>query len=158
MRDPLSAPVTEIMSTHVSTTTPDTPVRHAADLMLAVGISGLPVVDDSRRLLGVLSLADVTEALTAPVSKQAIDSSEPIDPADEALARTLQLLLPLEELGEGAVADFMTPHPVTLSLHATIRDAAECMVSHRVHRVCIIDSDRLVGLVSTMDVLAGIAG
>ena len=47
-----------IMTRKVTTVKADTPIRDAANLMLKQHISGLPVVDDAGRLIGMVSEGD----------------------------------------------------------------------------------------------------
>jgi acetoin utilization protein AcuB len=51
--------IKEIMTKEVITTTPDTPVEHAARLMATHKIGGLPVVDGRREVVGVITETDI---------------------------------------------------------------------------------------------------
>ncbi len=52
-------PVKEIMTRDVAAVPPTMPVRGVADLLSSKGISGVPVVDDDRHVLGVVSEHDI---------------------------------------------------------------------------------------------------
>lgn len=54
--------IKEIMSQNPLSVSPDDTVEHAAQLMLEKTISGLPVVDDSGKLLGIITQTDVFKA------------------------------------------------------------------------------------------------
>jgi CBS domain-containing protein len=56
---PTENTVGEYMTTDIVTTTPDTVVYEAADLMVDHGISHLPVVRDDDRLVGIVTTTDV---------------------------------------------------------------------------------------------------
>ncbi len=60
----LSAPVDEVMWTPVPVAQPDTPLREAAQLMLDLGLPGLPVGDDNGRPIGFLSRSDLLRGMT----------------------------------------------------------------------------------------------
>lgn len=60
----LDMPVSAAMWSPVPVARGDTPVRAAAQLMLELGLPGLPVADDDGRLLGFLSRTDLLKALT----------------------------------------------------------------------------------------------
>ena len=61
--------------------------------------------------------------------------------------------LPTEKVGQ-----FMTPDPVTVAVDMPLTELAQRMVDAHVHRVVVVDRlYRPVGLVSSTDVLAGIA-
>lgn len=51
--------VRELMTEDVTTTTPDTPIEDAARLMADNKIGGLPVVDESKRVVGVITETDI---------------------------------------------------------------------------------------------------
>lgn len=55
--------VREIMTKHVITTTPDTPIEDAAEVMATRKIGGLPVVDANNYVLGVITETDIFRAL-----------------------------------------------------------------------------------------------
>ncbi|MCW5880625.1 MAG: CBS domain-containing protein [Anaerolineae bacterium] len=51
--------VQRIMSRHVVTVTPDTPLADAAQLMIERKISGLPVMSDDGRIIGMITESDI---------------------------------------------------------------------------------------------------
>ena len=81
-----------------------------------------------------------------------IFSSHPHEvPADWQVVNVEQL--PTEKVGQ-----FMTPDPVTVAVDTPLAELAQRMVDAHVHRVVVVDRlYRPVGLVSSTDVLAGIA-
>jgi len=54
--------VESVMTRPVVTTTPDTLLRDAALLMVEHKIGGLPVVDDDRRIIGIITESDIFRA------------------------------------------------------------------------------------------------
>ena len=56
----------DLMSPHVIAVGPDDPVQKAISLMLRHRLGGLPVVDGSGRLLGMLSEFDLLDLVWAP--------------------------------------------------------------------------------------------
>lgn len=54
-------PVAEYMSTDVVTTTAQTPIEEAADVMLDAGVHHLPVVDETEGVIGIITTTDLTE-------------------------------------------------------------------------------------------------
>lgn len=60
----LDASVSVAMWSPVPVARQDTPVRAAAQLMLELGLPGLPVADDADQLVGFLSRTDLLKALT----------------------------------------------------------------------------------------------
>ena len=62
--------VKDLMSQHVLTVTPDTPLQNAATLMIEKRIGGMPVVDDARRVIGVITETDIFKALVEILVEQ----------------------------------------------------------------------------------------
>lgn len=59
----LAQPVAKVMWSPVPCATPDTDLRRVASLLLDTGLPGLPVADDSGRVLGFVSRSDLLRAL-----------------------------------------------------------------------------------------------
>jgi len=60
----LAAPVDDVMWTPVPVAQPDTPLREAAQLLLDLGLPGLPVGDDNGHPIGFLSRSDLLRGMT----------------------------------------------------------------------------------------------
>jgi CBS-domain-containing membrane protein len=64
----------------------------------------------------------------------------------------------VEKLPTDAVREFMTPDPVTARPATPIRLLARMMIDVHIHRVIVVDEEqRLIGIVSSTDVLAAVA-
>jgi CBS domain-containing protein len=64
----------------------------------------------------------------------------------------------VEQLPTEKVGQFMTPDPVLVAVDTPLAEMARRMVDAHVHRVIVVDRQRHpVGIVSSMDILAGIA-
>lgn len=128
--------VTDVMQTNLRTIRGTDTVGEAISLLAESHVSGVPVVDDHGRLVGVLSNSDILEALaehTDPESREAV------------FEQTL-------------VQEVMTPRPQTINPEATIRDAAQRMLYLEVHRLFVEQDGRLIGVVSTTDLVRALAG
>jgi len=127
--------VSELMQTTVVTALPDTAISDIIVSLADAHVSSVPVVDGHRRILGVLSASDVLAA-----------EAEATDPDARAV------------LTERSVAsDLMTPHAVTVAPDADVREAARLMLYADVHRLFVVEQDRLVGVISTTDVVRAVA-
>ena len=58
----------------------------------------------------------------------------------------------VRSLGESAEG-IMIPHPVTISPDANLHDAADMMLKHHINRVCVVDDNKLVGIISKKDII-----
>ena len=141
--------VADVMSPNVHTTTPEVPIRDLAGELGRRGVSGMPVVADSGRVIGVISEADViAKARRTP------------DGADHgALERLFHRGPSAEELKHGArlVGDAMTSPAVTIEAYCSVATAAGRMLEHGVNRLPVIQRGRLVGIVTRADLVRAFA-
>lgn len=127
--------VAELMQTDVQTVPPDAVVNDAVVTLADSRISALPVVDGTGRMVGVLSSTDIL-------------ASE--EEAEDQTAR--------ETLLEGTfVRDLMTPHRLTISPDAEVKEAAQRMLYADVHRLFVTEGERLIGVISTTDIMRAVA-
>ncbi|HET7787831.1 MAG TPA: CBS domain-containing protein [Myxococcales bacterium] len=140
-------PVSRIMSRDVITVHAGTSLESVIELMLARGLSRMPVVDERHRPVGIISKTDVVEE-----SHDRDDLEELPRRGEEGRGFHLHR--------EGATVDeVMTPTVLSVPDTATVEQVAELMVSRHVHGLPVVDSrGELAGFVSTMDVLAWLAG
>ncbi|MFT6790806.1 MAG: CBS domain-containing protein [Cellvibrionaceae bacterium] len=106
--------------------TEDTNVRKAVELLLKYGVIGMPVVDDQQKLVGYLSEQDCVEEIL----NDAFFCEEP-----------------------GKVKDVMQHHVISVTPGTTIVDLARTIIHSRPKNYPVIDSGKLVGLISRTDVL-----
>jgi len=139
--------VADVMSAEVVTVEPDLPLKTAATVMLRAGVSGLPVVDVSGKLIGIITEADFLD-----------------QEADHAWSRPHRLLDGVFGRGSEAVSqaetvgDVMTTKLTTISGSMPLGGAARLMLRNKVKRLPVLDDDgRLVGIVSRADVLKAFA-
>jgi acetoin utilization protein AcuB len=127
--------VSELMQRAVKTVKLDAAVNDAVMTLADSHISALPVVDHAGRMVGVISSTDI---LTS--------EAEAEDPAArEALFEDTQ------------VRDIMTLHPMTVSPSTELREAAQQMLYAEIHRLFVVDGDRVVGVISTTDIMRAVA-
>lgn len=116
----------DIMTDGVITVRPTCTIQEAIELLLSERISGLPVVDDRGRLVGI-----VTEFALLAVAY------------DERVLRD-------------AVSQHMTVDLLTVEASDPIRKVADLCVLHRVRRVPVMENGRLIGLIARCDVLRAV--
>ena len=106
-------------------------------LMLKHHIGCLPVVDERRWPIGMITKLDLIEQLDAAMRCPGGGAAMPTD----LVAQTAD--------------DVMMPIALTLSTNATITHAAAMMMSEDMHHVLVIEPSRaLVGVVSSKDIVA----
>jgi CBS domain-containing protein/RNA polymerase-binding transcription factor DksA len=113
----------------------------AHDLMIRQGVRHLPIVDEARRVVGVLSIDDLRAALP--------------------IGASLRIPVPQTarpDVREWSVGDLMTHSPETLGPYDTLETAAERMADRRIGCLPIVDGGgRLVGILSETDLLRALA-
>jgi CBS domain-containing protein len=119
------------MQSKVKTLPCETSIAEAVVSLADAHVSGMPVVDGSGRMVGVVSTSDVLMAeAEGPHRRQPYDT---------------------------AVQDIMTPRPFTVAPDDDVREAARQMLYADVHRLFVTEGDRLIGVISTTDVVRAVA-
>ncbi len=139
MREPT---VDTVMTKDVVTARPETTFKEIVTLLSEHHVSGLPVVDEKGRPLGVVSEADT-------LVKQEQHGGAATRPL---LGRKRRARW---RKATGRVAgDLMTAPAVTVGPDATVTAAARTMAHKNVRRLCVVDGEgKLVGIVSRRDVI-----
>jgi CBS domain-containing protein len=140
--------VRDVMTKEVVTARPDMTLKDAAREMAAHGISGMPVVDEEMRVVGVISEADL-------IAKQ-IHEPE----ANGHLLRRLAHRGPTDEerrFNAHLVSAAMTSPAVTVDAYYTLPGAAGEMLEHGVNRLPVLRAGELVGIVTRADLVRAFA-
>lgn len=111
-------------------------------------ISGMPVVDGSGLLVGVISERDLAHALGGPMVRLAVRRHN-----HGPFMRHLTDM-PRETR---RVKDLMTVSPISVGPEAHLDEIARLMRVHQINRVPVVKEGRLLGVVTRGDVLAAIA-
>ncbi|MER7591623.1 CBS domain-containing protein [Micromonospora sp. NPDC127501] len=134
--------VGDVMTREVETVLAETPYREVVDVLLRRGVSAVPVIDDFRRVLGVVSEADLLhriERAGEPALRRVFESRRRV-----ARAKSAALL----------AGDLMTAPAVTTNPEAPLSAAARLMDREQVKRLPVLDDlGRLIGIVSRADLL-----
>ena len=113
------------MSTNLVTVMASTPMREAIPLFGKHGIHHLPVVEADRRLIGIFSQADLLGLL------------------GESLDRINGL----------TVGEVMTGRLAKLEASDNVATAANLFLLNRFHSLPVVEGDKLVGIVTTLDLI-----
>lgn len=115
--------IRRVMKSDLIVATPQMPLKQAVQLLIDHRISGMPVVDDDRHIVGVISEMDLIATLGEP-------------------HRTFR-----------TVADVMTSNPVSIGVDEDLVRVYDVLMTHTFRRVLIHDGNKLVGLVSRADLI-----
>jgi CBS domain-containing protein len=139
---PAQLTVRELMSERPRTVGPDVPLRSAVLEMLRAGLGGLPVVDESNRVIGMLSERELLRDLLSHYLPRAGDVNAPQPPA--AARRT--------------VRDIMTRQVLCVAPEQPLAEVASLMLNKDVERVPVVQDDRLVGFLTRGDIVRKLIG
>jgi len=113
----------DIMSTDVVSVQPDTPVTRAVELLIENDITGLPVVEPSGRLVGIVTEKDLIGVLCG------------------------------QDAPRGTARDYMTDDVISFDEDDDIIAICECLIHNHLRRVPILADGKLVGIISRRDLI-----
>lgn len=115
--------IESLMVPHPITVTIQSTIHQAIELMKVNSIRHLPVVDGQKRLLGLLTLADLKQALIPSM------------------------------LGDLTLQDMMIKKPLTVAPTDDIEIAAQLIYKHKISGLPVTQNNRLVGIITESDIL-----
>lgn len=113
----------DIMSTDVVCVQPDTPVTRVVELLIENDITGLPVVEPSGRLVGIVTEKDLIGVLCG------------------------------QDAPSGTARDYMTDDVISFDEDDDIIAICECLIHNHLRRVPILADGKLVGIISRRDLI-----
>ena len=141
----------DVMTRNILSVAPDSTIAEAVRTMLDNRISGLAVIDEAGRLVGILTEGDLLRR-----GETATERHRP---------RWLEILMGPGRLAEEYVrthsrriAEVMTRDPVSVAPDTPLKEIVGLMERHRIKRVPVLDGDAPVGILSRADLLRGLAG
>ena len=124
-------PVKEVMTAPTVSIAPDLRIDVAIETMRANRIRRLPVLSDTDRLVGIITIADAL--------------------VHEAKCRALGEPLPF-------IRDVMTDYVYTVDPDANLAEAARIMVGQHISALPVVEERRVVGIVTESDIFRFLAG
>jgi CBS domain-containing protein len=140
----------QIMTRPVITVTPATSIIDAANLMLQRHVSGLPVIETTGKLVGIVSEGDFIRRAEIGTGKKR--------------GRWLRFILGpgkaasdfVQEHGR-KVSEVMTKSPLTIVEDASLAEIVSLMEKNNVKRLPVMRGDQIVGIVSRANLLQAVA-
>lgn len=126
-------PVSKIMTKNVVTITKDAKLPEADTLFRKHKIRHAPVVKNDK-IVGILSLTDLSRLSFA-------DNYDDHPSIDDSIYSML------------SVGEIMAGKPVIVSSDTIIKDVASLLAQHEFHALPVVDNEKLVGIVTTTDLL-----
>jgi len=141
--------VKDIMTREPITVSPQTDITSAAKILLENRINGLPVIDDSGKLVGILCQGDLVaqqKNIPLPSIYTLLESFIP-------LTSIKRIDKEVEKIAALKVEQAMTPDPVTVGPETEIEDVARLMVDKKYHTLPVVENGEIVGIAGKEDVL-----
>lgn len=136
----------DVMTHDVVTVHTDATVKEIAEILLAKGISGVPVVDAAGALVGVVSEGDLLHRVETETERRR--------------SWWLELLADREQMAQDFVksharkaGDVMTRQVVTVKPDTPLSDVSALLEKHKIKRVPVVDGGKVVGIVSRANLL-----
>ena len=141
----------QIMTRRVITVGTDTPIVEAANTMLQQHVSGLPVVTDTGKLVGIVSEGDFIRRVEIGTQRKR--------------GRWLKFLVGSNKVASDfvhehgrKVGEIMTLDPCTVTEDAPLEEIVQLMEHNNVKRLPVVRGDQLVGIVTRSNLLQAVAG
>lgn len=146
--------VADVMSRDPILAQPEMPLNEAIKILAERRISGLPVVDGTGKLVGVISETDLMwreTGVTPPAYIMLLDSVIYLEnPA--RYERDLH-----KALGQ-TVGEVMSHEPITVAPDKPLKDAARLMHERNIHRLPVLDTEgKVIGILTRGDIIRAMA-
>ena len=130
------------MTTGAATVRPDASLAEAARIMVEHRISGLPVIDLSERLVGILTEGDFLRRTDGDRLRWiSVLLSEP------------DAQITSKQLHDRRVEEAMSRNPISVVVEASVDEVVELMERHGVKRIPVVDDGKVIGIVSRANLL-----
>ncbi len=148
----------DVMNPHIIFVPVDWTIEELAQFFVDKAITGAPVTDEHGKLVGVVSTTDI--ARHDGLSETRLRADEPHDYYlhgwEGRLAPEELTSFHIEQPPQGTVREIMTPMVFKVDEHTPVKEIADTMITGRIHRLLVTHGDKIVGIVTTMDMLKAI--
>jgi CBS domain-containing protein len=141
----------DVMTRTILSVRPDATVADAIRTMLDRRISGLPVIDENGRLVGILTEGDL-------IRRGETGTERRRPPWLEILMGPGRLAGEYVRTHGRKVGEVMTRDPVSVTPDTPLKEVVELMERRRIKRLPVLDRDVPVGVLSRADLLRAVLG
>jgi CBS domain-containing protein len=134
--------VRDVMTDHPRTVLAETPLKEAARTMVRAGLGALPVIDDERRVVGMVSEREVIRHLLTTQVFSGPDVRSSLSPLS----------------GPRTVRDVMSRQVMCVAPEQPIAEVASLMSNKDVDRVPVVREGQLVGFLTRGDIVRKLIG
>jgi len=146
--------IADIMQRKVRTIAPDRSLPELERELLRSRVGALPVVDPAGQLVGIVSRSDVVRQLCLERSLGEAMADAYRDQTDASFVERSQRQIATaigQRMERLRVRDVMIQDLITVTPDVPVEKAAQLLCERRIHRLPVVENDRLVGIVSTLD-------
>lgn len=150
--------VKDVMNPNIVFCKPDNTIREAAKILKENNVSGAPVLE-GEELVGIISEADLLKLLILP-EKGGLWLPSPFEVIEVPIRELLgweETKKMLSDVGSTKIEEIMTKDVHTISSEASVEEASEHMIRHRINRLPVTEDSRMVGIVTRGDIIQGLA-
>ena len=143
----------DIMTKKVITVTPDSSVEKLASLLVENKISGVPVIDDSGALYGIVTdndLIDQNKRLHIPTVVSFLDAAIYLESSKKFEQE-------VKRLTATKVKDICTRKVVTITEETSMVDIATIMSEKKIHLLPVVKAGKVTGIVGKRDLVKAVA-
>lgn len=142
--------VAELMTREVITVPPDMSVKEVAKLLFEKEISGLPVVDENKKVIGMITEKDLI-AMALPNYLEKLGDFDFILDEEPFLKK-------IADADKVKVKDIMRKEVLCVKEEAPVPEVARLMIVNKVRRIPVLDKDKkLTGIIARADIVKEIA-
>ena len=142
----------DVMSNDVVFVHPEDSINEVLQLMVENRVAALPVMDRSQRCIGMISSSDLVE-----ITKDLDNEMKSLDATESISIGWLAKRL-VNQTTQEQVCEVMSENVASVRPDTPLAEVAAKMVRERVHHLPVLDiQERLVGILSTMDIMAALA-
>jgi CBS domain-containing protein len=142
----------QIMTTEVMTVHTDTTIEEVARLFTTRRISSMPVVDDDLRVVGIVNDEDLF------TSEKGLPFSAVRVPAlFEKWAKPDRVVEIYANARQNTARDVMSSAFICIDANASVGHITQLIVEQNVHRILVTCNDRLVGIITRLDLIRMLA-
>jgi CBS domain-containing protein len=142
--------VADVMTSNPVVVTPQTSLKQAIEILAEQKISGLPVIDDTGKLVGVISETDLMWQETGVETPPYIMFLDSVIYLQNPARHEKEIH---KALGE-TVADVMSDRVVTIKPNKSVKEAARLMHDKKIRRLPVIDAERqVIGIITQGDII-----
>lgn len=143
--------VKEFMSKDVVTLHADATVHEALQEFVSNRVSALPIVDNEGSCIAIVTATDLIE-ITYDIDDDFVHTN-----TLEAHGRNQLVARLSEAVGNESVLSYATESVASVSEVTSLTKAARMMCREQVHHLPVVSEKGLIGVISTMDIVAAVA-